>query len=87
MCMGWVKPRVGLGWIELSRDLFIFWGLGWVQEIGPRDNSGMSSPDSSVVTTKVSENVTPSTLTTSPPAGPIAAARRVQCHTGLTHHF
>jgi len=32
--MGWVNPRVGLGWIGLGRDFLIFGGLGWV--VGPK---------------------------------------------------
>ena len=35
LSMGWVNPRVGLGWvglgwIGLGRDFLIFGGLGWV---------------------------------------------------------
>ena len=30
LSMGWVNPRVGLGWIGLGRDFLIFGGLGCV---------------------------------------------------------
>jgi len=28
--MGWVDPRVGLGWVGNGSTIFIFGGLGWV---------------------------------------------------------
>jgi len=34
LSMGWVNPRVGLGWVGLGRDFLTFGGLGWV--VGPK---------------------------------------------------
>ena len=28
--MGWVDPRVGLGWVGNGSKIFVFSGLGWV---------------------------------------------------------
>ena len=30
LCMGWVDPRVGLGWVGNGSKIFVFSGLGWV---------------------------------------------------------
>ena len=30
LSMGWVDPRVGLGWVGLGRNFAVFDGLSWV---------------------------------------------------------
>ena len=42
--MGWVDPRVGLGWVGLGwdglgRDFLVFSGLGWVGSTVPKPKS------------------------------------------------
>jgi len=41
--MGWVDPRVGLGWVGLSLDFAVFDGLGWAGSImTPTESTRMS---------------------------------------------
>ena len=44
--MVWVDPRVGLGWVVMGLAMGLaglgqsFGGMGWIEEIGPTNNSG-----------------------------------------------